>query len=645
MPVHYAVAGVTPEQDPKSSTGHKFHPRDWVQIKGGYNDGDLALVAEPDPWMDYESSMIPIVLPPRLARTSADALRYAAISGSRPPPAPLFFEEATALGVEMNFKVVMLNCYWSKCSEKYPCGHLRGFLYDDMLFHRGLLALQEKLRALVAPPSSVDPKIFETFACSQHPAVRGSWLNMPIPSTWSFCKGDEVRVFEPFGPEYTGHLLPESCHCTVGIIQTVLPMSCKVAFGPKVFSLPIVLLQKQFGNTDIVYIPSIEGLGLVMAVDPSSCSVSVLLNDATMRRLEQQAIEENLTCSQNNKTFSTIVIEPVQSFTLNSVYKALSSTEIGDLSSSLTAMIQLLPSQNSLSQEYHTRQAPWIGTEVIVTKHLIRKGYQGVVIDVQWDDTCRHANILYDKVVKADAKEYENQVRGLLLLDPPLPEKWILSPMWHLSLHDLEFYIQVHHGPYASKDNQLVHLALSDGRLQVQMSTKRNDKRRSKYVKITAEDIRNIPPNGVRTKKVSRRAADARGLFLIADASNVKLYHHIGKLIRRVRNITHDDSGNLLAEEGLYFIQRVNLYPIPGRVGYEEEVMVDKVPFAIEWSSLLLVHLSANLNLAGNKKMYKIRTKFGGWMLACDEPDSEQKSQIAKQRKGEIVASVSGLAE
>ncbi|KIK55898.1 hypothetical protein GYMLUDRAFT_248297 [Collybiopsis luxurians FD-317 M1] len=523
---------------------------------------------------------------------------------------------------------------------------------------------------------------------------------MPIPSTWSFFKGEEVHVFEPFRCEYTGPLLPKSCHGTISTLQTVQSTSCEVAFGLEVFSLPTILLQKHFGNMDIVFIPSIDGLGLVMESDASHSSASMLLNDATVQRLEQQAKEESLTHSLNNELFSSTVIEPVQSFALNSVYKALPSTNISNISSSVATMIQLVPSQNFPSpeslqdeslQEFHTRRSPWIddscvsGLAVNIRYNIMtagdewldynvvrnteslhflhdstysgldsyyhfRTGYIPTYTEVQaaaieMHNVKRCANILYEKVVEADAEEYKSQLRSLLLLDSLLPDKWILNPIWHFSLHDLEFYIQIHHGPYTNENNQLIHLALSGGRLQVRMSLNRKDKRKSKFVEIHLEDICNIPAGGVHTKKVSQKAYDARGLYLVADANNVKLHHYVGKLVCRICDMTHNDNGNVLCGNGLYFVQRVNLYPIPGKVSYEEEVMVNERPFAIDYSFLLLVHLSATLNAAGNWKMYDIRTEFRGWTLPADEPNGQENSHVAKWRKAEITASVHGLAE
>ncbi|KIK51688.1 hypothetical protein GYMLUDRAFT_251825 [Collybiopsis luxurians FD-317 M1] len=120
--------------------------------------------------------------------------------------------------------------------------------------------------------------------------------------------------------------------------------------------------------------------------------MSVLLNDATVQWLEQQRNEDFVTCSLHNRLFTTAPIEPVQSFTLNSVYNTPSSTAIGNISSSLASMMQLTPSQNSspteLPPDLCTHWALWTGTHVIVMKHPMRKGYQGVVLDVQWDDSC-----------------------------------------------------------------------------------------------------------------------------------------------------------------------------------------------------------------------------------------------------------------
>ncbi|KIK60620.1 hypothetical protein GYMLUDRAFT_244193 [Collybiopsis luxurians FD-317 M1] len=470
---------------------------------------------------------------------------------------------------------------------------------------------------------------------------------------------------------------------------------------------------------NIICIPSISGLSLVLATDPSNCSASVLLNNVTVQQLEQQCNEDFVTHSLHNRLFTAAPIEPVQSFTLNSVYNAPSSTAIGNISSSLASMMQLTPSQNlsltELPPDLCTRWALWMGTHIIVTKHPMRKGYQGVVLDVQQDDShisglavyvrynvvtagdewldydlvrnaeslwflhdskfsgldnyyCfrsgytpiytsvqstailthdirQHVNLLFDKVVEADAKEYKMQLRGLLLLDPPLPDKWILSPVWHLSLHDLEFNIIIHYGPHASPQDQLVYLVLSDGRLQVCMSLNQKDKRRSRYIEIHVEDICNIPPGGMRTNVVSQKGYNARGLYLVADADKVSLHRHVSRLVCRVSDVAHDDTGNLIAGDGMYLVQRVNLCPILGRIGYNEEVMVEEEPFAIHYLFLLLVHLSATLNAAGNKKMYEIRIKHGGWMLPLDEPDSEGKIQNAKWKKAEVVASVGGLAE
>ena len=137
------------------------------------------------------------------------------------------------------------------------------------------------------------------------------------------------------------------------------------------------------------------------------------------------------------------------------------------------------------------------------------------------------------------------------------------------------------------------------------------------------EDICNIPAGGVHTKKVSHRAYNARGLYLVADANDVKLHHHIGKLVHKIRNITHDNNGNVLSGNSLYFFQSVNVYPILGKVSYKEEVIIEEKLFAIDYSFLILVHLSTNLNTAGNHKMYDIRTQYGGWTIPADKPEGQ----------------------
>ncbi|KIK51033.1 hypothetical protein GYMLUDRAFT_252447 [Collybiopsis luxurians FD-317 M1] len=237
----------------------------------------------------------------------------------------------------------------------------------------------------------MDPNLFTIFAQSWHPEVQSLWQNMPIPNTWHFCSGDKVHVYELYGPVYKGLLLPESYHNEIGVIHSVDSMQCKVLFGQEIVMLSTVLLQKDFQSVQIVSIPSINSLGLVMDVKHSECSASVLLNDNTLCRLQQDLEAQNNTNSLTGQNFARPAIDPITTFCLNSLSSVPAETDIGNLSSSVGSVFQPAPTlalentKGSLN-DYQTHCSPWITTLIMVVKHLTRKGYRGVVLDVHPDD-------------------------------------------------------------------------------------------------------------------------------------------------------------------------------------------------------------------------------------------------------------------
>ncbi|KAJ3791461.1 hypothetical protein GGU11DRAFT_761590, partial [Lentinula aff. detonsa] len=75
----------------------------------------------------------------------------------------------------------------------------------------------------------------------------------------------------------------------------------------------------------------------------------------------------------------------------------------------------------------------------------------------------------------------------------------------------------------------------------------------------------------------------------------------------------------------MYLCQRVNLHQVAGRgLNYEEEIIENEEPFVIHYTHLLSVHQTDRINSEGNKKMYKIRTAYGGLTMLCDEPEGTQ---------------------
>lgn len=207
----------------------------------------------------------------------------------------------------------------------------------------------------------------------------------------------------------------------------------------------------------------------------------------------------------------------------------------------------------------------------------------------------------------------------------PPPDQWILDPRWQASLGKLEFWVLIHHGKWASAEDQKVRLAVSNGRIEVRIRLGATSTR-DKEATVPVTDICDAPPGGLRTTKVKARAYDARGLFLVAFPDE-KDMQHMGKLVRRIC-----PGGGI----GIYYVQRVSVDPIAARVGFKES-LPDEPPFEIHYSALLLVHMSATLNESGNRLMYDVRTRYGGHTNASDKPKDSKSSH---KRKAEVMKSI-----
>ncbi|KAJ3738472.1 hypothetical protein DFH05DRAFT_1531366 [Lentinula detonsa] len=328
----------------------------------------------------------------------------------------------------------------------------------------------------------------------------------------------------------------------------------------------------------------------------------------------------------------------------------------------------------------HTRKSLWVSNQIVVVKHPSRKDYQGTVGDVCQNDTYSsglgtlihydvigvgsewldfddirnahtlrflhdhrntgldvyywfkagytptysktqclvieahdvklRADVLYNKVVNDDNKRFEDEFCALMSVDIPKPHEWILDPRFKVALGDLEFSIMVHSGKFCSNKDQLVHIGCPLGKLEIRI---RPSRRKRGWVEvIPVSDICNMPSGGVRTKAVLAKPWEARGLYLIASSDDVKTHDHIRKLVRRVREARVDESPFAESSE-------------TGRgLNYEEEIIKNEEPFVIHYSHLLLVHQTDRINSDGNKKMYKIRTAYGGLTMFCDEPEGTQ---------------------
>ncbi|KAJ3725523.1 hypothetical protein DFJ43DRAFT_1152824 [Lentinula guzmanii] len=246
---------------------------------------------------------------------------------------------------------------------------------------------------------------------------------------------------------------------------------------------------------------------------------------------------------------------------------------------------------------------------------------QRLVIEAH--DVKLRADALYNKVVNDDNKRYEDELRALMSVEIPKPHEWILDPRFKVALGDLEFSIMVHSGKFCSNKDQLVHIGCPLGKLEIRI---RPSRRKRGWVEvIPVSDICNMPSGGVRTKAVPAKPREARGLYLIASSDDVKTHDHVGKLVRRVREARVDESPFAESSESMYLCQRVNLHQVAGRgLNYEEEIIENEEPFVIHYSHLLSVHQTDRINSEGNKKMYKIRTAYGGLTMLCDEPESTQ---------------------
>ncbi|KIK64657.1 hypothetical protein GYMLUDRAFT_240630 [Collybiopsis luxurians FD-317 M1] len=248
-------------------------------------------------------------------------------------------------------------------------------------------------------------------------------------------------------------------------------------------------------------------------------------------------------------------------------------------------------------------------------------------------------------VVEADLAKYADNIRALSLIDIPERSEWILDPRFKMGLGDLEFHVIIHHGKFKKATDQLVHLDFFFGKLQVRIRP--NRKQRGHVEVIHPSDICNVPDGGVKTKAVPTNPREARGLYLVVSADDVKLFTHIGKLVRHICDALNElgEFGNHCDGSGVYLCQRVDLHPVPGRgLNYEEEI-VEEHPFKIHHSHLLSVYQMEHINSTGNRLMYDVRKRFGGLTLPCDEPDGKEKARQTKERVTSVIESIHNLEE
>ena len=249
----------------------------------------------------------------------------------------------------------------------------------------------------------------------------------------------------------------------------------------------------------------------------------------------------------------------------------------------------------------------------------------------------KRAEILYRKVVDDDQQSFELELRGLATVTAPEPHQWIIHPRVKLSVGRLEFFVQVHRGKWRTEgDDRAVHLALLNGRIEVRTYTDR--RRKVKYEVIPVNDICNIggEKSKSKSKSVSSRAANARGLYLIVSADSATTLEYIGRLVRRVCDVP-DINCDRPSSNGLYLCQRVDLIPVPASRTHHREEIVEEEPFEIHYEHLVQICLSEALNLRGNQLMFSVRQRYGGNTLPCDDSDSKEKAMKYRKRRWEVL--------
>ncbi|KAJ3721340.1 hypothetical protein DFJ43DRAFT_1158685 [Lentinula guzmanii] len=594
MPIHHLVTNFSPpfvrQDEPKFSEG------DWVVItaQSDIYTGDLGLIIPDDERLpNLPNRSYTVVTVPRTPRSLQEE-KSLVEDGTRPAPCILSFADAHR--VADLYKLEQLEHWgedahpdWGQpiqnncpAGSSCPKDHSFEFGFRGQIFQCGLVLLTYRESGLSPAPPSIDSSMIHPLIASHHPFVYYGLRKMPIPSTWSFRVGDNVATSSDGAIGVITSVLDRTCEVDLnGDTQSIPILNLIKHFAPG-----DVVYNSNNGDSGTLL--AVDGYHAVVILDERTLSVHRNQKQAESNqvRAPQRGYlldDENASQPQSIQG-QAASMDSVVTIEVNSL---VSSSRI--VSSSSTATSSRVEPISSVPIASRTRISPW---GVVVDVQRSKESASGLIVRVKYDvlnlsmsegiewldfiqvrneqslrflhdspqsgidsyhsfkhgfvpaytpveieaisqfDAANRDTSLQERIEADDLALRREHVRELATIPIPPPDQWILDPRWQASLGKLEFWIQIHHGTWASTQDQKVRLELSNGHLEVHIRVgATNTRDRDTVVPVT--DICNVPPNGVRTQKVKARAYDARGLFLVAFPDEGKM-RYMGDLVRRI---------------------------------------------------------------------------------------------------------------
>ncbi|KAF5389060.1 hypothetical protein D9757_004926 [Collybiopsis confluens] len=560
----------------------------------------------------------------------------------------------------------------NKCINPQSClsDHSRELFFHGQIFQCGLVLLVVKVSDLKPAPNFWDTAIIHTFLSSHHPEV--SHVKMPVPNSWSFEAGEHVHGVQGFVPTYLTSTIGTieevlDSTCEVSFNGERLNISKHGLIKSFEGGDPVIILNVGAGT----FAMNTSASEAMVFLDQRTRSNLTNENHSDFKNLQ---IHGSYSADSNDE-IGPLFEEQFCSFHPNTLVLASSFRSNSSVSNSTPNDPPVSSSNASLRIRAsiwiglqvlitrHTMQNGYRGviSDVQISSRTpsglsILVSYEAINVPREWLDygQVRNLNTLrylhdahpsgltdyyrfkrgfypcyteseksliqsHDTISRIEDMQQQGldrqkeEVRQLITLDlNPASNQWILDPRWKLSLGDLEFYVQIHHGELANGVDHKVYLAFVNSRLEVRTREGATNTRH-RYKVVPTSDICDVPVGQLRTRdRVSARGFDARGLYLIAFAEGEDK-KHIGKLVRRIT--ASRDVKN-------YLVQRVRVISKAGRQGFEESLLEDE-PFRISYTSLLLVHMSRTLNDAGNRLMFNLCEHHGGVTMPTDKTDKK----------------------
>ena len=336
----------------------QFHPGQWVVF---VNEGLAGLITS----YSDEDGQYTVLTPPRFPKEHGKLM-----GDSLPPPCLLSLEEAKQISSRYpdNPVEVREDCAHPQCphgknrdTRRFWCAHPKDYTWRGVVFQHGLALYSLTSNAIEHCSVTIDSLLFRLFIYSQHPWVLAKLYQMPLPSSWSFFKGEDVRVVLPYGATHTGSIIPDNWE---GTIVRGEAQRCKVQFGYTSYFVPSVALLKLFVQGSAVDIAILGGSGTVLTVDYETAMATVAVDDETAVFLSS---EEGFN--------ETCVEERVNANVFRFHVNVLSSqcapvTRISELNFEMPLSRQKRPSL-------------WVNMPVFVVDHPGKRGYKGTVRDVR----------------------------------------------------------------------------------------------------------------------------------------------------------------------------------------------------------------------------------------------------------------------